>query len=522
MSFAASKKNDEQIEEPQNEEQIIEEPLLPSQKFSIIEPSNCKLALDFSDIGYSRYHLASTVCLGLGMLNEGCQIFLIALVNYQVSHGDSKISGGQNVAVIYGSAFFAGNLIGSLLSGFMSDYFGRKRSLILVLVIMYLAGVTQSFLQQRHFWMAVARGISGVGMGCFTPISFTYLAEIMPTKIRGIALTIHASVFTIGGLLAGLVSLAISTKLMKVNFELLNFILAQSAVISLGILAFYLVESPRYSFLVVKNYQNGLKDLREIYRKGKHSSAGNDSGQQNPGNQNSSSNDCEAFEAGRNLLPSSPISELCLQEWIAANQKEKTPNITYLFSSKYLPVTLLSIGSMFCTLFSYYGLIYIAPLVYSGDEEKTMTLVYPYFAEIVSGFLAAFLIERKGFGRKGSLGYGALASALSIAGCGVAVGRSALGFKGGVLVARMVCNFSFIILDAFVSEIYETAVRTTGFAIAISFGKFASAIMPSILEALLAITSSLPFYFLGGLMFITLILATQYPRETIGEQLPES
>ena len=105
---------------------------------------------------------------------------------------------------ILGAAMF-GVALGALIAGPLSDRYGRKRVILLSVLIFsafslgcaYAASPTQ---------MALLRFIAGLGLGAVMPNCVTLLSEYMPERRKGIMITLMFSGFNIGSGLGGFIA----------------------------------------------------------------------------------------------------------------------------------------------------------------------------------------------------------------------------------------------------------------------------------------------------------------------------
>ena len=99
------------------------------------------------------------------------------------------------------SCALAGCLVGSVLSGLMSDRYGRKRLLILAALVFIVSALGTG--AADHFPPFVGyRILGGVAIGLASNLSPMYIAEVTPASIRGGFVSINQLTIVIGILLA--------------------------------------------------------------------------------------------------------------------------------------------------------------------------------------------------------------------------------------------------------------------------------------------------------------------------------
>jgi len=117
-------------------------------------------------------------------------------------HSEQQIGWANSCALI-------GALVGSILSGGLSDRFGRKKLLIssalLFALSSLLTGLSQSF-SAFITW----RIVGGVAIGMASNVSPTYIAEVSPAVWRGRLVALNQLTIVIGILMAQIVNWAIA------------------------------------------------------------------------------------------------------------------------------------------------------------------------------------------------------------------------------------------------------------------------------------------------------------------------
>jgi len=106
------------------------------------------------------------------------------------------------------SSALAGCLAGALLSGAVTDRFGRKKILVGA-AVMFTVSAIWTALSQNFNAFIIARIIGGMGIGLASNVSPMYIAEIAPAEMRGKLVSINQLTIVIGVLAAQIVNLFI-------------------------------------------------------------------------------------------------------------------------------------------------------------------------------------------------------------------------------------------------------------------------------------------------------------------------
>jgi SP family sugar porter-like MFS transporter len=103
------------------------------------------------------------------------------------------------------SSALAGCLVGALVSGALSDRFGRKRLLILAGFFFTISAVWTALAADFTVFV-VFRLLGGIGIGLASNLSPMYIAEISPAEIRGRLVSVNQLTIVIGILAAQVVN----------------------------------------------------------------------------------------------------------------------------------------------------------------------------------------------------------------------------------------------------------------------------------------------------------------------------
>ena len=97
------------------------------------------------------------------------------------------------------TAYLIAGAVATPLVGKLSDIYGKKRILLLVMII-YTAGTSFGIISNDISTMIIVRTIQGIGMSVF-PIAFTIIREKFPENKLSIAQGILTSIFAAGGVI---------------------------------------------------------------------------------------------------------------------------------------------------------------------------------------------------------------------------------------------------------------------------------------------------------------------------------
>ena len=137
---------------------------------------------------------------------------------------------------------------GSLLSGFLTTKFVRKKLIIFSLLTISFG----SILSVINSWiiLLLCRSIIGLSLGIAIPIITNNLSEVLPLKLRSFYLIFVSSFFSLGAI--------ISCQLIKLNINKLGILFSTISIPSSVVLIIFNIfynENPRYLVLIGKNDQ---------------------------------------------------------------------------------------------------------------------------------------------------------------------------------------------------------------------------------------------------------------------------
>ncbi|KAL2848406.1 general substrate transporter [Aspergillus pseudoustus] len=192
------------------------------------------------------------VFISLGALNFGfdngwwaCVLPLDAFIRYYAPPGATQIPSSWQSAGT-GTAN-AGLVLGCLIAGAIGNKLGRKRSIVLLVIIALLGMVIQNAIQ--NYWaVMVGRMVNAMSMGIEANVIPTYMAELAPPSVRGALVSFYQFWQFIGVLLAVLTVLGSRDTLPENSQWAFRTVMVVQLFIPILLLGavFFFPESPRW------------------------------------------------------------------------------------------------------------------------------------------------------------------------------------------------------------------------------------------------------------------------------------
>jgi SP family galactose:H+ symporter-like MFS transporter len=167
---------------------------------------------------------------------------------------DSQL-GGVTTAVLLGAVF------GCLISGRITDMFGRKKIIIITSVI-FMCGALLSGSAPDVYFLIISRLFLGIGIGIASFSVPLYIAEISPTSNRGALVTINQLMITVGILVSYITDYLIANDADPFSWRLMfNIGFIPGFMLFTGM--FFLPETPRW---LISNgrYEEGATVLKKV------------------------------------------------------------------------------------------------------------------------------------------------------------------------------------------------------------------------------------------------------------------
>src|SRR5579871_3760879 len=156
----------------------------------------------FSLSSVPRGQRRTLIAAGLGWMLDAFDVMLYALV---LAHIMRDLAMSKGTAGLLNTLTLLASGIGGVLFGFIADRIGRKRALMITILV-YSVFSFASGLSTTILMLACFRFVLGLGMGGEWNTGATLVAETWPTELRARALAIVQSSWAIGYALAALVA----------------------------------------------------------------------------------------------------------------------------------------------------------------------------------------------------------------------------------------------------------------------------------------------------------------------------
>lgn len=129
----------------------------------------------------SSFHRRVLTLIGIGMFFDGFDVYVAATVlGATLKSGFSTLT--QNAQFV--SVTFMGMMLGSFLTGFLGDRYGRRFTYQANLAIFGLASIASAF-SPTMLVLILLRGVMGFGLGAELVVGYATMTEFVPPQARG-------------------------------------------------------------------------------------------------------------------------------------------------------------------------------------------------------------------------------------------------------------------------------------------------------------------------------------------------
>jgi MFS family permease len=155
---------------------------------AVQEPIRSTIPARLDRLGWSKFHTRMVCGLGAAWILDGLQITIASSVTGVLTSPETLGMTSTEIGLI-ASVYLVGQIIGALVFGRMSDQLGRRRLLIVTLLLYLLGTGAAAFVTGHHTgWLVffyATRLVAGMGIGGQYAAINSAIDEMMPSKYRG-------------------------------------------------------------------------------------------------------------------------------------------------------------------------------------------------------------------------------------------------------------------------------------------------------------------------------------------------
>lgn len=448
------------------------------------------------NLGMGPYQVQQCLVGGGVWLADGAELLLIGSVTNAVAQ-EWGLTPWQKGSVV--SIVFVGVCVGNLLSGLISDKFGRRlpvcAAYVWVAMLSILSATTWGFTS-----LCTVRFLVGCAFGLGQPAWNTLCSEISPSNWR-MTLSVFCNVmFVLGELYSATIIWLSDPDMLYLDWRWLLIVGAYPGCILSALGMFFMQESP--SWLAVNGFHGHARNVLEEMRL-------------------------------LNRCPKQSV-DVCPKDLGGSRSANASAGIgehaSIIFGRKMLFSTVVTAYSCFVLNFVFYGGLYAIPQV--------LTEVHTAHSPALALMLGA-LLEVPGLLVAVPLGiYIDRRPMLCL--CGLLMSCSILAFtfggmyqhgdyfwvymfQGGYAAFKCSAALIFVVVYQYAAEIYPTNCRVAGTSVAFGAGRLGAIIAPMAFENLMMRWGSWSafFFVMAALTMSVSVLAVFLPFETRGRALKD-
>ena len=218
--------------------------------------SRIKYNIDSSRLNSFQY-LTIFICFFLNVI-DGIDVLVMSYTAPVIASAWSISS--DTLGVVFSSGLL-GMAIGALLLAPQADYFGRKK-IILISIIIISSGVIFTGFSKNVYHLILLRFFSGIGIGAMLATTASIVSEYAPDRSKDFWISFVLAGYPIGAMLAGYISNII---LNNYSWEWVFFIFGSISLIFIPIVYFLMSEST--IFLKLNKAKNQTVPVLSLFSK---------------------------------------------------------------------------------------------------------------------------------------------------------------------------------------------------------------------------------------------------------------
>jgi MFS family permease len=388
-------------------------------------------------------------------------------------------------------------VVGGIASGLVADRFGRRRLLSINLMI-YCLGTVLSAIAPTYGTLELTRIVTGVGVGGEIAVGLTFLAELTPTKARGVFVSFFNTISAgVGGFLVyayALLVLGPFAALVGAGPDAWRWVFGLLGLPAVLIVFFrrYLPESPGY-LLQKGDIEGANYSLTRL-------------------------------ATGRLRIRRDEAVGYVDSTTVAISESGKSESAGHGLASiarRPLRRRTIALGiTAYMAWGSQFSVIILMPLLLVGEGHSIEGSLTFTMIQNVGGLVGSCLASYGGFAlpRRYVVSLGSIAAALSII-------AFALFADGNILILVLGFVFQAFLLMVnttiwlWAPELYPTRVRGFGTSVVVNIGFLGGAIMPLAASALFHTDGTVAALSLVGIMYLVMAISAWFVVESRGVSL---
>jgi MFS transporter, AAHS family, 4-hydroxybenzoate transporter len=421
---------------------------------------------------FSMFQLRIVVLCAIVALLDGADTTSIAIAATPVS---AKLSIPIGKLGVIFAASTLGAALGAMAFGPLADRFGRKR-LLLVAIVIFGAFTLLTAHADSFAGIMTYRLLAGIGLGGATPCFLALVSEYVPSRLRGTVVSVLWAGFPVGIMVGGFVN---SYLVATFGWESIFHVGGVLPIVAAVILAFALPES--LQFLIIRG----------------------------------NAGDRAAAIVSR-LAPGTATTRSHLTT--ALKQPDSVP-VKQLFTEGRAASTLLLWVPFFMAFGVLAVVVFFTPSLLrsaggpAAASAGALVNGFHGFGSLLGTALAGRLVQR--FGPTPTLGAGLLCGAVCTVGLGYSVASVALAAASTAMIGLFL-GFAGSGSIAVATLIYPTTIRATGIGWGMGVGRAGQAAVPLIASWLLSRGDSQTMLLIMAAMLTTSIIAVFFLGRSTG------
>lgn len=399
------------------------------------------------------------------------------------------------------SSALIGCIIGGIISGLLSNHWGRKKTLLFASLLFFISALGSGYPEALFFTKGeptiallltfnIYRVIGGIGVGLASAVSPMYISEIAPANIRGRLVSFNQFAIIFGMLVVYFVNWGIAS---GQSLEWINdlgwrymFISESIPAALFGIFLLLVPETPR--FLVLSN------------------------------------RDEKAQSVLRKLYADRGTSQTIFQE--IKQSVGQTTSRAKLFTYGKIVIIIGILLSVFQQFVGINVALYYAPRIFESmgaakDASMLQTIIMG-FVNVLFTVVAILTVDK--WGRKPLLITGSIGMAVGMLAISVLSFNNIIGISTLVFIIIYTASFMMSwgpICWVLISEIFPNKIRGQAVAVAVAFQWFANYLISSTYPAMMEFSGGMTYGFYGLMAILSALFVWKMVPETKGKSLEE-